>query len=88
MEDGRLELLPFQTGIEATEPALLLLTGGSAVIGGIVLMLFTGASLAVSIPLVIFLIILAFYAGIIGTRRGRFRLPRRIHMEESNGKTR
>lgn len=41
----------------------LLLTGGSAVIGGIVLMLFTGASPAVLIPLVILLIILAFYAG-------------------------
>ena len=41
----------------------ILLAGGGAVIVGIVLMLFTGAPLAVSIPLVILLVILAFYAG-------------------------
>ena len=41
----------------------LLLVGTGAALAGIVLMRFTGAYLVVSIPLVILLIILAFYAG-------------------------
>lgn len=41
----------------------ILLIGGSAAITGLVLMRFTGAYLAVSVPLVIVLVILAFYAG-------------------------
>ena len=39
------------------------MVGGSAAIVGIVLMLFTGAYLAVSVYLVIVLVIMAFYAG-------------------------